>query len=243
MTGLAPAARRLALAAALALAGLAALAPAGRGPLRAEAGPEVDLVLVLAVDCSYSVDSTEYRLQMEGIARAFETADVQRAIRQGAFGRIAVTVMQWSDDESQAVVVPWTVVDGEATARRFAAAVSAAPRQLAEGGTAIGAALRVAAGLSLAAPFSPVRRVIDISSDGRNNRGDVVETSRDAVVAQGITINALAVLNEWPTLDKYFEQRVAGGPYHFVMVANDYAAYAEAIYRKLLREITGPGYS
>ena len=64
---------------------------------------------------------------------------------------------------------------------------------------------------------------------------------RDRVVAQGITINGLTILNEWPTLDTYAEGNVAGGPGHFVIPANDYEAYGEAILRKLLREITGPG--
>ncbi len=30
---------------------------------------DVDLALVLAVDCSFSVDSREFRLQMEGLAK------------------------------------------------------------------------------------------------------------------------------------------------------------------------------
>ena len=63
------------------------------------------------------------------------------------------------------------------------------------------------------------------------------------MVSQGITINALTILNEWPTLDSYFENNVVGGAGNFVMPANDYDDFAEAIYRKLLREITGPGIS
>jgi hypothetical protein len=85
--------------------------------------------------------------------------------------------------------------------------------------------------------------VIDVSSDGRNNIGVPVRGVRDRLVAQGITINALTILNEWPTLNIYFQNQVAGGEGHFVIPADDYAAYAEAIYRKLLREITGPGIS
>jgi Protein of unknown function (DUF1194) len=53
----------------------------------------------------------------------------------------------------------------------------------------------------------------------------------------------LTILNEWPTLNIYFQNQVVGGEGHFVIPADDYAAYAEAIYRKLLREITGPGIS
>ena len=63
---------------------------------------------------------------------------------------------------------------------------------------------------------------------------------RDAVVSQDITINGLSILNEVPTLDKYFELYITGGAASFVVVANDYSAYSAAIYRKLLREIIGP---
>ena len=66
------------------------------------------------------------------------------------------------------------------------------------------------------------------------------EITRDRLVAAGITINGLTILNEWPTLDSYFESNVAGGPGHFVVPAADYGAYGEAILRKLLREIVGP---
>jgi hypothetical protein len=75
------------------------------------------------------------------------------------------------------------------------------------------------------------------------NIGPPVNLVRDRIVARGITINALTILNEWPTLDQYFENNVVGGQAHFVIPADDYVAYAEAIYRKLLREIVGPGIS
>jgi hypothetical protein len=114
------------------------------------------------------------------------------------------------------------------------------PRELTEGGTSLSAALVFSASLFAAAP-SAERRVIDVSTDGRNNSGPPVAPVRDRVVAQGITINGLTILNEWPTLDTYAEGNVAGGPGHFVIPANDYEAYGEAILRKLLREITGPG--
>jgi Protein of unknown function (DUF1194) len=45
------------------------------------------------VDCSYSVDAAEFRLQMQGLAQAFRRIDIHEAIRRGAKGRIAVIVM------------------------------------------------------------------------------------------------------------------------------------------------------
>jgi hypothetical protein len=100
--------------------------------------------------------------------------------------------------------------------------------------------MRYGGALLRAAPVIAERLVIDISSDGRNNVGGNPRPVRDELAERGITINGLTILNEVPTLDRYFEDYIVGGPAHFVVVANDYDAYAQAIYRKLLREITGP---
>ena len=90
--------------------------------------------------------------------------------------------------------------------------------------------------------------MIDISGDGYNNRGRPVELARDEAVATGITINGLPIVNDRPNpwggrpafdLDRYFEQRVIGGPGAFMLVAEDYTAFASAIFSKLLLEIAG----
>ena len=209
--------------------------PAGRAQEH-----DVDLALILAIDCSFSVDAREFALQMDGIGRAFMREDVKKAIAQGHRQRIAVAVVQWSDDRNQIVTLPWTVVAGAADADALGGLLMTMPRQLAEGGTSISAALTFSAALFAAAPAAE-RQVIDVSTDGRNNSGPPVSPVRDRLVGQGITINGLTILNEWPTLDSYFENNVAGGVGYFVIPANDYEDYGEAMFRKLLREITGPG--
>jgi hypothetical protein len=201
---------------------------------------DVDLALVLAVDSSFSVDSREYELQMQGLGRAFLQKEVQLAIAQGVRQRIAVAVVQWSDANSQSLALPWTVISNDADAEALGRRLMGLPRQLAEGGTSISAALSFSASLFAMAPAAE-RRVIDVSSDGRNNSGPPVAPVRARIVAEGITINALTILTEWKTLDIYFERNVAGGPDHFVIPADDYEAYGEAMLMKLLREITGPG--
>jgi hypothetical protein len=233
----------LAIVVAGVLLGVFAVAYLTRGlPARAQS-VDVDLALVLAIDCSFSVDTSEFRLQMQGLGQALRRKEIHNAIAQGAMGRIAISVFQWSDDRSQLIVVPWTIIDGPAAALALAAQLETMPRKLAEGGTSISSAMRFAAAMLQAAPMRAERYVMDISSDGRNNIGVSTDRVRNEIVRRGITINGLVIINEWPTLDKYFEQQVVGGPAHFVIVANDYPAYAEAIYRKLLREITGPGVS
>ena len=207
-------------------------------------GTDVDLALVLAIDCSYSVDDREFRLQMDGMAAAFRTPEVQRAIAEGQLGRIAVTVALWSSHKFQSVSVPWTLIAGPADAEKFARIIEKAPRSIPVAGTSVSEAMRFSARLLQAAPVSATRQVIDVSSDGRNNSGAPPQFIRDQLTARGITINALVVPSqEWTVLDKWYERNVVGGPFHFVIVADTYDDYAEAIYRKLLREITGPGIS
>ncbi|HXU57312.1 MAG TPA: DUF1194 domain-containing protein [Verrucomicrobiae bacterium] len=205
-------------------------------------GRQVDLALVLAIDCSFSVDANEFRLQMEGIGKAFLEPDVKTAIKNGPNGQIAVAAIQWSDENNQMVIVPWRILASDKDVDDLGTLLARMPRRLAEGGTSISMAIQYSARLLSEAPATG-RRVIDISSDGRNNIGPPVNTMRDRIVAEGITINALTILNEWPTLDTYFERYVIGGQGAFVIPANDYVAYSKAIYRKLLREITGPGIS
>lgn len=223
------------------LFGLTLASASGRTPVVAQVA-EVDMALVLAIDCSFSVDANEFRLQMQGLGQAFMRSEIKEAIAKGPNGRIAVIAMQWSDEANQMVIVPWTIVATDKDADRLGAALTEIPRRLAEGGTSISMAIEYAASLFNEAPPTP-RRVIDISSDGRNNIGPPVALSRNKVVKMGITINALTILNEWPTLDKYFEENVVGGQGNFVIPSDDYSAYSEAIYKKLIREITGPGIS
>lgn len=203
----------------------------------------VDMALVLAIDVSYSVDASEFTLQMDGTAAAFEKPDIHKAIMSGAQQRIAVAVMQWSSEKRQVVGVAWTVLDSPASARRFADRLRREPRRVAQGGTATGEAMRHAGALLLSAPFATHRRVIDLSSDGRNNRGIQPHLVRNELVARNITINGLVITNDWPTLDRYFKARIIGGPYHFMIIADDYKAYRKAIHKKLLKEIAGPGVS
>ncbi len=203
----------------------------------------VDMAIVFAVDVSYSVDEEEFRLQMDGLALAFQQPEVLKAIRSGPRQRIAVAVTQWAGESQQIVGIPWMIIDGKNAALQLSNILVREPRRIAEGGTATGAAMRHAGALLLSAPFKTFRRVIDISSDGRSNRGIWPGNIRDQLAARNITINGLAILNEWPTLNNYFEQNIIGGPYHFVIVANDYQAYTDAIRQKLIKEIAGPGTS
>jgi hypothetical protein len=93
----------------------------------AHAAPEVDLALVLAVDISQSMETDEQELQREGYVDAFRSPEVQRAIRQGMLGRIAVVYAEWSGATEQEVVVPWTVIEYPEDALGFAERLAQSP--------------------------------------------------------------------------------------------------------------------
>src|SRR5438105_12167147 len=105
-----PQARRFTILAALlvlfASLPLPAAAPAQDAP--------VDVAIVLAIDVSFSVDSDEFRQQMQGLGNAFLQSDIKRAIRNGSHGQIAVAAIQWSDEGDQSIIVPWRIIATDA---------------------------------------------------------------------------------------------------------------------------------
>jgi hypothetical protein len=197
----------------------------------------VDLQLVLAVDASGSVDQRRFELQQQGYVAAFRDPRVLRAIQSGAAQAIAVTMVQWTGPALQIQVLPWTLINDATTAHAFADAIAATPRQLFSGGTSISGIIDYAAPLLLESPFQGVRRVIDISGDGSNNRGRSAASARDDAVRAGIVINGLPILALEPDLDRYFSDHVIGGPGAFAIAAKSYDTFAEAIVKKLIREM------
>jgi Protein of unknown function (DUF1194) len=197
----------------------------------------VDLQLVLAVDASGSVDQRRFELQMQGYVAAFRDPRVLHAIQSGATQAIAVTMVQWTGPALQMQVLPWTLLNDATTAQAFAAAIAATPRQLFSGGTSISGVIDYAVPLILESQFKGTRRVIDISGDGSNNRGRPAASARDAAVRAGIIINGLPILALEPGLDHYFADHVVGGPGAFVIAAESYETFADAILKKLIREM------
>ena len=210
-------------------------------PIRADSA-QVDLALVVALDCSGSVDEEEFALQMKGLALAFQRPETMEAIAQGDLQRIAVSVVHWSGSKSQVTVLPWTVIATAEDARNFADSVAATLRGVDPGATAISSMLLFAEILLDQAPRAN-RKVIDVAADGPGNIGPPLDAVRGKLLGRGITINGLAIENEWRKLGIYMQNKVAGGADHFVVTARDYEEFADAIFRKLLKEITGPGVS
>lgn len=206
---------------------------------------EVDVELFLAVDVSRSMTSDELDIQRLGYAEALTSPDVLRAIQSGLLGRIAVTYVEWAGVSAQRVIIPWQIVETSDQAERIADTI-VTTQNGALRYTSISGILDYASWSITNNQFKGLRRIIDVSGDGPNNRGAPVTDARDAAVAQGITINGLPLMTVdmlsefWgiPDLDVYYEACVIGGPGAFVIPVLDWDEFAPAIKRKLILEIS-----
>jgi hypothetical protein len=207
-----------------------------------------DLLLVLAADVSRSIDEGEFDLQRKGYAAALTDPRVLAAIRGGTNGTIAVCFVEWSGAGEQLVVADWALIHDDEDAGAIAAAILAAPRSF-MGRTSISGAIDFAMERFAAANPHSNRRIIDVSGDGTNNSGRPVTEARDQALAEGVTINGLAIINDRPNpgyafhtqppggLPEWYRQNVIGGPGAFLRVVDDFRSFADAMTNKLVSEI------
>jgi hypothetical protein len=214
----------------------------------ARAAEEVDLLLVLSSDVSRSIDARKFKLQRDGYAEAIVNPRVIEAIHSGALGKIAISLVEWSGANQQEIVIDWTVIRDEATAKDFSAQIIKAPRAFADR-TSISGGIDFAMAQLARAPFHANRLIIDVSGDGIHNVGRAVTDARDEALAKGVTINGLVILSEqtiWNAthsnppggLDTYYRNNVIGGPGAFVIVAENFSSFGQTILNKLNAEIT-----
>jgi hypothetical protein len=200
---------------------------------------EVDMQLVLAIDVSSSVNYDEYNLQMRGFAQAFRDDLVIEAIAAGPRGRISIAATHWAGLNEHGVVIDWQIISNAAEASAFADQLDNVPRAFPYGGTAIAGALEHAYSLFSRDRNISTRQVIDISGDGVTSIGRPPEVARDKIIANGVIINGLPILNDEPELDNYYRDRVIGGLGAFIVPAKGYEDFSRAIAEKLAREIRG----
>ncbi len=213
------------------------------GPSAAQDRREAGLELVLLADASGSIDAGELAFQRQGYAAALSDPRVVAAIEDSLYGTVAVTYVEWAS--TTAVVVGWAIIDDLDSAQAFAAALIGPPR-LARGSNAIGAALLEGKRLIETNDIDAPRAVIDFSGDSiRNSSGPAIGAAREAVLAAGITINALPILRPedgrraGANLEAEYASRIIGGPGAFMVTAESRASFAETVRRKLVLEIAG----
>jgi hypothetical protein len=204
------------------------------------------LALVLALDVSGSVDAREYELQVGGVAAALRDGDVRAAILADPAAPVEIAIFEWSGSQFQRQIVDWTTLSSHAAIDGVAGRVDRWTRIPAPEATGIGSAMRVAAGQLGDGPAC-WRRVLDISGDGKNNDWPSPRQVRETGAMGDITVNAL-VIGSAPLrgetrdagiaeLVAYFHAEVLHGPSAFVETARGYEDYADAMRRKLLREL------
>ncbi len=193
-----------------------------------------DLALALTVDVSGSVDSSEFRIQMDGLAAGLRDPVVSEALVRG---QARLMLIQWTGSSRQRTTIPWTHIDSFAALDAFAGEVAADPRIWRNFSTAIGEALEMTV-----ARFDEVsdckRHLIDLSGDGVSNEGVEPSELRGLLRNRSITVNAIAIEESEPDLTAYFFENVIAGEGAFVVSAAGFADYPERIRKKLLREVT-----
>lgn len=207
----------------------------------------VAIELALLVDVSGSVDNAEYALQRGGYVRAFKDAGIQKQIAN-LTGGIAATYIVWSGEGEQEMKVRWTHITDAASADAFATAISTAARTF-NGLTAPGSAINFATPLFANNGFDGLLQVIDVSGDGVENEGADTATARTNALGAGIEkINGLAILEPNPNniasiaannaaRVAFYNNSIKGGANSFVIVANDFSSFADAVETKIGREI------
>jgi hypothetical protein len=195
----------------------------------------VDLELWLGIDVSGSVDSSEFNLQKQGYANAFNSPAIQQLIANSTNG-IAVGYGYWASSNQQNVAVDWKLLKTAQDASDFSTAITATTRPFG-GATAVGAAIDFGTNQILTNAFDGIRKTIDISGDGVSNSGIAPSVARNAAEAKGITINGLAIGPS--SIATYYADNVKTSN-GFIVNAAGFSDFQTAVAQKLTREI-GPG--
>ena len=204
--------------------------------------------LALGLDVSGSVDAREYRLQLGGLADALGSAPVRAALLERVETPVELLVYEWSGPQDQQLLWPWTRITSAQDLDAVIVGLGAMERRAeATPGTALGVAMMRGAHY-LAQRSHCWRQTLDISGDGKSNLGPRPRSVKPTLTPTGITINALVIGADDPAigdirqgeigeLSAYFNTEVILGADAFVEVALGFEGYAEAMERKLLREL------
>lgn len=193
------------------------------------------LALLLALDVSASVDANEYALQQSGLAAAL----ISPQVRQGFFngpGPVALAIYEWSGRFQQDTVLDWTLIETEADLVRAAEIVASTTRRTTDFPTAIGYAIGHAASMFARAPAC-LFQTLDISGDGQNNDGFPPASAYEHFPLDGVTVNGLAIGGASRLIEEYYAAEIIRGPGAFVEYARNHDDFADAMQRKLEREL------
>ncbi len=253
---------------------------AATAPAQAQEKPKLDMCLALMIDNSRSItggvsamgmaqsftqlsvgqfpsfvfSSDEWNTQIEGIASALESREVQQAIFGGPYGRIAVRSTFFSDGLFD-VDDRWVVIASPDDASRYAGQLRrwSLVRPVAGGTHIFSGAIDMIDRLKNC-PDPHANRVLDIQTDGLDTlsvdgRDRLVKSNATRLSAafhakarkNDVTVNVLAITADprpWtaPELTDFLTTYVRS-PAGFMEEARSWQDYPHAIRRKLVQEI------
>ncbi|GFE65883.1 DUF1194 domain-containing protein [Litoreibacter roseus] len=216
------------------------------GLMTGAAQAECRQALALGMDVSGSVDGSEYRLQMDGLAAALMAPEVQAQVLQVPSEPIWIAAYEWAGASYQRLLVDWVAIRTVEDLQTIAEVLRGSRRQPASTSTAIGAAMSYAAFLFEKVPFCP-RYTLDLSGDGKNNDGRLPWQVNTGPEFLDVVINGLVIGSDTTTgrderqmevmeLSAYFRRSIIHGRGAFIEVARGFEDYERAMTRKLLRE-------
>ena len=186
--------------------------------------------IALGMDVSRSVDDKEHKLQREATAEALLSPQLADQL----IGSTLIYAYEWGSADQQHSILDWTFIATRADLERVANTIATAPRSsFRVADTAVGDAM--AHGIAALEGQPCERRVLDISADGRSNDGVEADLARSGA-GESVEINALLVGTD-DNAATYFEEQVLNGPRAFLIRAGSWEDFAEAIGRKLIREL------
>lgn len=200
------------------------------------------LALVLAMDSSKSMDSSDFHLEFHGTAAALRSAEVQAVLLAQA-APVALIAFEWSGQDYQQVVRGWSMLRSREDIEEFARSLENHERGGLGQRTGTGSALAFSYALLEEGPAC-VREVVDVSSDGYSSDGKTPGEFYAGSPPADVTVNALVIGGESrPYLWDYFNGEVVRGPGAFSIATIDFRDYPRAIKEKLLRELSPPAYA
>jgi hypothetical protein len=206
-------------------------------------GVRTDVNIVTGLDFSGSIEAPEIRIQVDGIVAAIRSPQIVAAIRNGNHGRIGFAVFVWANG-NYPVLESWRVIASQADAiavsqelaTRLDALIGSDALVRLGALTDLSNAIEFGGEMLREAPFATSRRVINIVGNGVDNVTYPAWMSRDRMLAQGITINGVALGKDRSIYD-YFKREVIGGPDAFALAASDPDTLVDVLARKFVTEI------
>jgi hypothetical protein len=202
-----------------------------------------DVNIVTGLDFSGSIEPRDAQVQIDGITMAIRSPQIIAAIKNGNHGRIGFALFVWASG-NYPILMTWRQISTAEDAAAVADEVSTGLHALigSEALVKLGALTDLSGALDYggemlnAAPFTTNHRIVNIIGNGIDNVGEGARPARDRLVAEGITINGVA-LGRDRTFFAYLKRDVIGGPDSFALMANDPEMLVEVLARKFVTEI------